>query len=144
MKVSSIRAPPPGEKKEVAWTQPLQIVNHMVKHKAPDLDRTFAALADPTRRRILEHLAGGERCVTDLARPYRMSLPAVSKHLRVLERAGLVRRRRDGRVHSLKLEAKPMKEAQRWIEDYRRFWEESFDRLDDYLTQLQAKEKTHD
>jgi DNA-binding transcriptional ArsR family regulator len=95
----------------------------MVKYKAPNLDRTFAALADPTRRRILEHLAGGERCVTDLAKPHRMSLPAVSKHLRVLEKAGLVRRRRDGRVHSLKLEAKPMKEAQRWIEEYRRFWE---------------------
>lgn len=116
----------------------------MVKYRSPNLDRTFAALADPTRRRILEHLAGGERCVTDLAKPHRMSLPAVSKHLRVLEQAGLVKRRRDGRVHSLKLEAKPMKEAQQWIEEYRRFWEESFDRLDDYLKQLQAKEKTND
>src|SRR6202000_1044519 len=97
------------------------------------LDRTFGALADPTRRRILEHLADGDRCVTDLARPYSMSLPAVSKHLRVLERAGLACRRRDGRVHRLKLQAKPMQEAQRWIEEYRRFWEESFDRLDEYL-----------
>jgi DNA-binding transcriptional ArsR family regulator len=108
------------------------------------LSRTFAALADPTRRRILEHLALGDRCVTDLARPYRMSLPAVSKHLRVLERAGLVRRRRSGRVHQLKLEAKPMKEAQQWIEEYRRFWEESFDRLDEYLTELQTKKKKHE
>ncbi|HUA36934.1 MAG TPA: metalloregulator ArsR/SmtB family transcription factor [Candidatus Sulfopaludibacter sp.] len=105
------------------------------------LDRTFGALADPTRRRILEHLAGGDRCVTDLARPYRMSLPAVSKHLRVLENAGLVRRKRDGRVHRLKLEAKPMQQAQAWIEEYRRFWEASFDRLDEYLQQLQTKEK---
>ena len=105
------------------------------------LDRTFAALADPTRRRILEHLASGDRCVTDLARPHRMSLPAVSKHLRVLENAGLVRRQRDGRVHRLRLEAKPMQQAQAWIEEYRKFWEESFDRLDDYLKQLQTKEK---
>jgi DNA-binding transcriptional ArsR family regulator len=105
------------------------------------LNRTFAALADPTRRRILEHLAHGDRCVTDLARPYSMSLPAVSKHLRVLENAGLIRRRRKGRVHRLKLEAKPMKEAQQWIEGYRKFWEESFDRLDEYLKQLQTKEK---
>jgi len=102
---------------------------------------TFAALADPTRRRILEHLARGDRCVTDLARPYRMSLPAVSKHLHVLERAGLVRRRRRGRVHQLKLEAAPMQQAQQWIETYRRFWEESFDRMDEYLQQLQTKEK---
>lgn len=101
------------------------------------LDRTFAALSDPTRRRILEHLAEGDRCVTDLARPYRMSLPAVSKHLRVLEQAGLVRRRRDGRVHRLALQAAPMQQAQQWIEEYRRFWEQSFDRLDAYLQNLQ-------
>jgi DNA-binding transcriptional ArsR family regulator len=104
------------------------------------LDRTFAALADPTRRRILERLAEGDRCVTDLARPYSMSLPAVSKHLRVLEKAGLVRRRRDGRVHRLRLEARPMQQAQAWIEAYRKFWEASLDRLDDYLKQLQTKE----
>jgi DNA-binding transcriptional ArsR family regulator len=113
----------------------------MVKCSTRLLDRTFGALADPTRRRILEHLAGGDRCVTDLARPYRMSLPAVSKHLRVLENAGLVRRRRDGRVHRLKLDAKPMQQAQAWIEEYRKFWEASFDRLDEYLKQLQTKEK---
>ena len=108
------------------------------------LNLTFAALADPTRRRILEHLAHGDRCVTDLARPYSMSLPAVSKHLRVLEGAGLIQRKRDGRIHRLKLEAAPMKQASQWIEEYRRFWEESFDRLDDYLKKLQAKEKKHD
>lgn len=112
----------------------------MVKCSPRLLNRTFAALADPTRRLILEHLAQGDRCVTDLAAPHRMSLPAVSKHLRVLERAGLVRRRRSGRVHSLKLEAAPMRQAQAWIEEYRKFWEGSFDRLEDYLKQLQAKE----
>jgi DNA-binding transcriptional ArsR family regulator len=117
------------------------IVNHMVKCNSRLLNRTFAALADPTRRRILEHLAHGDRCVTDLARPYSMSLPAVSKHLRVLENAGLIRRRRNGRVHSLKLEAAPMKQASRWIEEYRRFWEGSLDRLDEYLKELQAKEE---
>jgi DNA-binding transcriptional ArsR family regulator len=105
------------------------------------LNRTFAALADPTRRSILEHLAQGDRCVTDLARPHRMSLPAVSKHLRVLERAGLIRRQRRGRVHQLKLEAKPMKDAQLWIEEYRHFWEKNLDRLDDYLKTLQTTEK---
>jgi DNA-binding transcriptional ArsR family regulator len=113
----------------------------MVKCSPRLLNRTFAALADPTRRRILEQLAGGDRCVTDLAQPYRMSLPAVSKHLRVLENAGLVRRKRDGRVHRLKLEAKPMQQAQAWLEEYRKFWETSFDRLDEYLKQLQTKEK---
>ena len=116
----------------------------MVKCPPQLLNRTFAALADPTRRRILEQLAQGDRCVTELAKPYAMSLPAVSKHLRVLERAGLVRRRRRGRMHSLKLEAKPMQQAQEWIEVYRHFWEERFDRLDAYLQELQAKEKPHE
>ena len=116
----------------------------MVNYSPRLLNRTFAALADPTRRRILEHLAHGDRCVTDLAKPHRMSLPAVSKHLRILERAGLIRRQRCGRVHQLKLEAKPMKEAQQWIERYRQFWEENLDRLADYLKQLQTKEKQHD
>ncbi|HEY3760969.1 MAG TPA: metalloregulator ArsR/SmtB family transcription factor [Verrucomicrobiae bacterium] len=113
----------------------------MVKCSSRLLDRTFGALADPTRRRILEHLTHGDRCVTDLARPYSMSLPAISKHLRVLERAGLVRRRRDGRVHRLKLDASPMKDAQQWIEEYRRFWEERLDRLDQYLQKLQKENK---
>ncbi len=111
----------------------------MVKCSPRLLNLTFAALADPTRRRILHHLAQGDRCVTDLARPYSMSLPAVSKHLRVLERAGLVRRRRNGRVHSLRLHAAPMAQASGWIEDYRRFWENSLERLGSYLEQLQSK-----
>jgi DNA-binding transcriptional ArsR family regulator len=114
----------------------------MVKHSERRLDRTFAALADPTRRRILEHLSHGDWCVTDLARPYAMSLPAVSKHLRVLECAGLIRRRRDGRMHRLNLEAAPMKQASQWIGEYRRFWEESFDRLDEYLKELQKEKPT--
>jgi DNA-binding transcriptional ArsR family regulator len=97
------------------------------------LNRTFAALADPTRRRILAHLARGDRCVTDLARPHAMSLPAISKHLRVLERAGLLRRRRYGRVHQLNLEAEPLKKAAQWVEEYRKFWEGSLDRLATYL-----------
>ena len=105
----------------------------MVKYSPKTLNRTFAALADPTRRRILAHLARGDRCVTDLAKPHSMSLPAVSKHLRVLEKAGLLRRRRYGRVHEMKLEAKPLKQAARWVEEYRKFWEGSLDRLADYL-----------
>lgn len=109
------------------------IVNQMVKYSSPLLNRTFAALADPTRRRILAHLARGHHRVTDLAKPYDMSLPAVSKHLRVLEKAGLLRRRRYGRVHQLQLEAKPLKEAARWVEEYRKFWEDSLDRLAEYL-----------
>jgi DNA-binding transcriptional ArsR family regulator len=105
----------------------------MVKYSTKTLNRTFAALADPTRRRILAHLARGDRCVTDLARPHAMSLPAVSKHLRVLEKAGLLRRRRYGRVHQLNLETKPMQQAIRWIEEYRKFWDASLDRLATYL-----------
>ena len=115
----------------------------MVKYKSSTLNRTFAALADPTRRRILAHLAHGTRCVTDLARPHAMSLPAVSKHLRVLEKAGLIRRRRYGRIHQLKLDAKPMKQAAQWVEEYRKFWEGSLDRLADYLekTTKQSQKK---
>jgi DNA-binding transcriptional ArsR family regulator len=116
----------------------------MVKYRTSTLDRTFAALSDPTRRRILRQLAGGSRCVTDVARPHSMSLPAVSKHLRVLESAGLLRRRRTGRVHTLRLEAAPMRRASRWIGDYRRFWEGNLDRLEGYLKEVQAKEITHE
>ena len=105
----------------------------MVKYPPKTLSRTFAALADPTRRRILAHLARGDKCVTHLARPHAMSLPAVSKHLRVLEKAGLLRRRRYGRVHEIQLEARPLKQAAQWVEKYRKFWEGSLDRLADYL-----------
>jgi DNA-binding transcriptional ArsR family regulator len=116
----------------------------MVEYSSKVLDRTFGALADPTRRRILAQLTKGEECVTDLARPHAMSLAAVSKHLIVLEKAGLVRRRRQGRVHSLTLEARPMKEAQAWIDRYREFWEGNLARFEDYLNKLQTKEKKHD
>jgi DNA-binding transcriptional ArsR family regulator len=109
------------------------LFNRMVKYSSQTLNRTFAALADPTRRRILAHLACGDRCVTHLARPHAMSLPAVSKHLRVLEKAGLLRRRRYGRVHEMQLDAKPLREAARWVEEYRKFWEGSLDRLAMYL-----------
>jgi DNA-binding transcriptional ArsR family regulator len=109
------------------------IVNQMVKYSPTTLNRTFAALADPTRRRILAHLTRGDLRVTDLARPHAMSLPAVSKHLRVLEKAGLLRRRRYGRVHEMQLDAKPLKKAAQWVQEYRKFWEGSLDRLAEYL-----------
>lgn len=112
----------------------------MVEYCSRLLDRTFGALADPTRRRILAQLAEGDECVTDLARPHAMSLAAVSKHLIVLERAGLVKRRRKGRVHSLALEAKPMREAQAWIDRYRKFWEGNLDQFEKYLDKLQKEE----
>jgi DNA-binding transcriptional ArsR family regulator len=105
----------------------------MVKYSSKTLNRTFAALADPTRRQILAHLACGDRRVTDLARPHAMSLPAVSKHLRVLEKAGLLQRRRYGRVHEMQLDAKPLKQAALWVDEYRKFWEGSLDQLARYL-----------
>jgi DNA-binding transcriptional ArsR family regulator len=108
----------------------------MVKYSSDTLNRTFAALADPTRRRILAQLMRGDRCVTDLARRHDISLPAVSKHLRVLEKAGLLRRRRyrrDGRIHEMQLEARPLKLAAQWVEEYRKFWEGSLNRLAAYL-----------
>jgi DNA-binding transcriptional ArsR family regulator len=116
----------------------------MVEYSAKVLDRTFGALADPTRRRILAQLAKGEDCVTNLARPHAMSLAAVSKHLMVLEKAGLVKRRRDGRVHSLALDARPMQEAQAWLDRYRKFWEANLDQFEKYLEQQQEKEGKHD
>jgi DNA-binding transcriptional ArsR family regulator len=105
----------------------------MVKYSSRTLNRTFAALADPTRRRILAHLARGDKCVTHLAKPHAMSLPAVSKHLRVLEKARLLRRRRYGRVHEMRLDAKPLRQAAQWVEEYRKFWQGSLDRLAEYL-----------
>ena len=105
------------------------------------LSTTFAALADPTRRAILARLSSGEEPVTELAKPFEMSLPAISKHLKVLERAGLIARGRDAQWRPCRLSARPLKDAADWLEEYRRFWEESFDRLDDYLRQLQKKEK---
>jgi DNA-binding transcriptional ArsR family regulator len=109
---------------------------------SPDrLSTTFSALADPTRRAILARLVSGEVSVTELAEPFAMSLPAVSKHLKVLERAGLIARSREAQWRPCRLEAGPLKDAADWLEHYRRFWEQSFDRLADYLGELQAKEE---
>jgi DNA-binding transcriptional ArsR family regulator len=108
------------------------------------LSVTFAALADPTRRAILAHLAKGEASVTELAQPFEMSLPAISKHLKVLERAGLITRSREAQWRPCRLEAEPLKDAADWIEHYRQFWEQSFDRLDEYLQELQAEENQTD
>ena len=109
---------------------------------SPDrLSLTFSALADPTRRAILARLISGEVSVTELAEPFAMSLPAVSKHLKVLERAGLIARSREAQWRPCRLEAGPLRDAADWLEHYRRFWEQSFDRLADYLGELQAKEE---
>src|ERR1700733_14552154 len=105
------------------------------------LSSTFAALADPTRRALLARLVLGETSVTKLAEPFEMSLPAISKHLKVLERAGLIARGREAQWRPCRIEAKPLKDVADWVEGYRRFWEESFDRLDDYLQVLKSQEK---
>jgi DNA-binding transcriptional ArsR family regulator len=116
----------------------------MVEYTADDpLSTTFAALADPTRRAILARLTEGEAPVTELAKPFDMSLPAISKHLKVLERAGLIARSRDAQWRPCRLDAGPLKEVADWISHYRQFWEESFDRLEDYLIELKKKEKKH-
>jgi DNA-binding transcriptional ArsR family regulator len=104
------------------------------------LSATFAALADPTRRAILAKLSAGEASVTELAEPFEISLPAVSKHLKVLERAGLIARSREAQWRPCQLDAGPLEDVAGWIEHYRRFWTDSFDRLDDYLYELKTKE----
>ena len=115
----------------------------MVTATTDSISNTFAALADPTRRAILARLASGEASVTELAEPFEMSLPAVSKHLKVLERAGLIARGREAQWRPCRLQAGPLKDADEWLERYRRHWEESFDRLDDYLRELQRNEKRY-
>jgi DNA-binding transcriptional ArsR family regulator len=107
------------------------------------ISSTFAALADPTRRAILARLVSGEASVTELAEPFAITLPAVSKHLKVLERAGLIARGREAQWRPCRLDARPLKDAADWVEHYRQNWEESFDRLDDYLRELQAKEQKY-
>ena len=106
---------------------------------ADRLDRTFGALADPTRRAILARLAKGEASVTELAEPFEISLPAVSKHLKVLERAGLISRGRERQWRPARLQATPIKEVAEWTDRYRRFWDERYDRLDEYLDELQGR-----
>jgi DNA-binding transcriptional ArsR family regulator len=112
-----------------------------VPTKTDRLDRTFAALADPTRRAILARLAAGEASVTELAEPFEMTMPAVTKHLKVLERAGLITRGRERQWRPARLRAAPLKEIAEWTQAYRRFWEESYERLDEYLDELQGRGK---
>jgi DNA-binding transcriptional ArsR family regulator len=121
-----------------------------VRHVNDRLSETFGALADPTRRAILARLASGQASVTELAEPFAMSMPAISKHLKVLERAGLIARGREAQWRPCRLRAGPLQDVAGWVEHYRRFWEESFDRLDNYLQDLQQqdskskkKEKKH-
>jgi DNA-binding transcriptional ArsR family regulator len=110
---------------------------------ADPLSSTFSALADPTRRAILARLAAGETSVTELAKPFKMTLPGISKHIKVLEQAGLIARGREAQWRPCRLQAQPLRGASDWIEHYRRFWEERLDRLDEYLKKLQAKENRH-
>jgi DNA-binding transcriptional ArsR family regulator len=116
------------------------ILNHMVKYSA-QLDSTFGALADPTRRAILATLMLGQASITELAKPHRMSLPAVMKHVRVLEGAGLVSQEKTGRTRICQLAARPLKEAEAWISQYRVFWEKTFDSLERYLAQQQTQQE---
>ncbi len=118
----------------------------MVKYTASSqrqLDRTFGALADPTRRAILARLTSGEASVKELSKPFKISLPAISKHLKVLQRAGLIARGRQAQWRPCRLEAKRLKDVAEWVEHYRTFWEQSLDRLDNYLQELQQREKGH-
>src|SRR5271154_576307 len=108
------------------------------------LSNTFSALADPTRRAIMARLISGEASVTELSKPFDMSMPAVSKHLKVLEHAGLIARGREAQWRPCRIEPGPLKDVADWVAYYRRFWEQSFDRLDDYLRELKKKEKKHD
>jgi DNA-binding transcriptional ArsR family regulator len=119
------------------------VFNRQVKYETAldQLSSTFAALADPTRRAILARLITGEASVTQLAEPFEMSMPAISKHLKVLERAGLIARGREAQWRPCRLEAAPLKDVANWVEHYRRFWTESFDRLEDYLKQVQEKDR---
>jgi DNA-binding transcriptional ArsR family regulator len=121
-----------------------KLINRGAKYDmTPDrLSTTFSTLADPTRRAILARLASGEATVTELAEPFDLSLPAISKHLKVLERAGLIARGRSAQWRPCRLRAAPLKEVSDWVERYRRHWEQSFDRLDEYLQQLLAQERT--
>jgi DNA-binding transcriptional ArsR family regulator len=120
------------------------MVEYKMAQTTDTLSLTFAALADPTRRAILARLAKGEASVTELAKPFDMSFAAVSKHLQVLERARLIERGRDAQWRPARLNAAPLRAADEWVEGYRRFWEESFERLDDVLHEIKNKEKDHD
>src|SRR5215471_20285490 len=123
----------PARKKPLTALHGFCILNSMVKDSPEQLTTVFFALADPTRRAILARLAHGEASGTELARPFSISVPAISKHLRVLEHAELILHRKDGRTHLFRLAARPMRDAAAWLEPYRQFWEAQFDALDTYL-----------
>lgn len=131
-----------GQRKHLTGRNLLLYLTTRLNMRMDSLSSTFAALADPTRRAILARLSQGDLSVTELAEPFDMSLPAVSKHLKVLEHAGLITRRRSAQWRPCQLQAAALKEVADWVEEYRRFWTESFDRLDDYLKELQVKERT--
>ena len=116
----------------------LDIVNNMVNYSSPVLDRTFAALSDPTRRAILHRLARGESTVKELAAPFKVSLPAISRHIRVLEQAGLLARRKTGRIHFCRLVGGPLHDATEWLTTYQRFWETRFDALANHLVEKET------
>jgi DNA-binding transcriptional ArsR family regulator len=123
------------------------LINQQVMHSTTTEDRlsiTLAALADPTRRAILARLAAGEASVSELAAPFNMTLPGVSKHLKVLRRAGLIEQGREAQWRPCRLQAEPLKEVANWVERYREFWDESFQRLDEYLLELQHKQKENE
>ena len=118
----------------------LRLISRKVKYMSDRLDATFGALSDPTRRAILARLALGETTVKELSEPFSISAPSITKHLKVLERAGLIKRSRDAQRRPCRLEAAPLREVSEWIERYRGFWEQNMNRLDDYLSTLQTKE----
>ena len=122
----------------------LHIINDMVNNSSEQLNTVFLALSDPTRRAILERLARGEASGTELARPFSISVPAISKHLRVLKNADLILHRKDGRTHLFRLAANPMRDAAAWLEQYRQFWEAQFDSLDTYLLTTSEEEQDID
>ena len=120
------------------------IVHHMVNCKDDQMDAVFSALADSTRRGMVAQLSGGPASIGELGRPYPITKPAVTKHVKILERAGLVERQKDGRVHRCTLNKEPLKKAEKWIEQQRKFWEASLDSLADYLNQQTEKENNDD
>jgi DNA-binding transcriptional ArsR family regulator len=121
----------------------IRLISQLVNYMPDALNTTFAALSDPTRRAILARLALGETSVKELSEPFSISAPTITKHLKVLERAGLISRSRDAQWRPCRLEAAPLREVSQWVENYRRFWEEKFASLDNYLSDLQKKEKRH-
>jgi DNA-binding transcriptional ArsR family regulator len=130
-----------SEKSGLTIERSLPILNHMVNHPRNQLDLTFAAISDPIRRAILVRLQQGATSVTELAAPHAVSPPAISRHLRVLERAGLIDRTKEGRVHRVRLVARPIKDAHQWLESYRQFWEGRLDALGNYVDELNFRNR---